>query len=64
MFLSKFLKLYIYLSNDKLQFVLCGFDVRGSLTTINPQTGEETTRPIKPEESIWHQYEKIFTKYL
>tara|TARA_R110002012_G_scaffold302408_1_gene503292 strand:- start:747 stop:1931 length:1185 start_codon:yes stop_codon:yes gene_type:complete len=47
--------------NDKLQFVLCGFDVRGSLTTINPQTGEETTRPIKPEESIWHQYEKIFT---
>jgi glycosyltransferase involved in cell wall biosynthesis len=46
---------------DKLQFVLCGFDTRGSITEINPQTREERTRKIKPKESVWYEYEKIFT---
>lgn len=46
---------------DNCQFVLCGFDLRGNMTEINKQTGEKRVRPIKPEESVWHLYEKIFT---
>jgi glycosyltransferase involved in cell wall biosynthesis len=46
---------------DKVQFVLCGFDLRGNITMIDPQTGQQTQRPIKPHESVWYQYEKIFT---
>lgn len=40
---------------------LCGFDVRGSVTEINKQTGEQKQRPIKPEETVWARYEEIFT---
>ncbi len=47
---------------DKVQFVLCGFDLRGSITEVNKQTGEKRTRPIKPEETVWYKYEQIFTK--
>ena len=47
--------------NDKLQYVLCGFDTRGTVTEINKQTGEQKQRPIRPEETVWVQYEKIFT---
>lgn len=47
---------------DKLQYVLCGFDTRGTVTEINSQTGEHTKRDIKPEETVWAQYEKIFTQ--
>jgi glycosyltransferase involved in cell wall biosynthesis len=46
---------------DKLQFYVCGFDTRGHVTEINQQTGEKTQRPIKPEETVWLKYEKIFT---
>ena len=46
---------------DKLQYVLCGFDTRGVMTEINPQTGQQTQRPIKPHETVWAEYEKIFT---
>jgi glycosyltransferase involved in cell wall biosynthesis len=47
--------------NDKLQYVLCGFDTRGTVTEINKATGEQKQRPIRPEETVWVQYEKIFT---
>jgi glycosyltransferase involved in cell wall biosynthesis len=47
---------------DKFQFVLCGFDTRGSVTEINPQTRQETKRDIRPEETVWSQYEKVFTQ--
>jgi len=47
---------------DELQFVICGFDTRGSVTEINQQTGEHTKRDIKPHETVWAQYEKIFTQ--
>jgi len=40
---------------------LCGFDTRGSVTEINPNTGEQKQRPIKPEETVWMRYEEIFT---
>jgi len=46
---------------DKMQFVVCGFDTRGTMTEINPQTGEQKQRPIKPHETVWYEYEKIFT---
>jgi hypothetical protein len=46
---------------DKMQFVVCGFDTRGTMTEINPQTGEQRQRPIKPHETVWYEYEKIFT---
>ncbi len=47
---------------DKFQFYLCGFDIRGTVTEINQQTGEQKQRPIKPEETVWARYEEIFTK--
>lgn len=49
---------------DKLQFVLCGFDTRGTVTEINQQTGEHKKRNILPHETVWAKYEKIFTQNL
>ena len=47
--------------NDKIQYVICGFDTRGTVTEINPQTGEEKQRDIKPDETVWVRYEEFFT---
>jgi glycosyltransferase involved in cell wall biosynthesis len=47
---------------DKVQYVLCGFDTRGTVTEINSQTGEHTKRNILPAETVWAAYEKIFTQ--
>jgi len=47
---------------DKVQFVLCGYDLRGTMTIIDEQTGQQTQRPIKPTESVWYHYERIFTE--
>lgn len=46
------------------QFVLCGFDTRGNITEIDRNTGQQKTRKIKPEESIWSRYENMFTSDL
>jgi glycosyltransferase involved in cell wall biosynthesis len=46
---------------NNLQFVLCGFDTRGSVTEINQQTKEQKQRPIRPEETVWNKYENIVT---
>jgi glycosyltransferase involved in cell wall biosynthesis len=46
---------------DKLQYYVCGFDIRGTVTEINQQTGQKTQRSIKPEETVWVKYEQIFT---
>lgn len=46
---------------DKVQFVLCGFDLRGTHTMIDQVTKQQTQRAIKPMESVWYRYEKIFT---
>lgn len=43
------------------QMYLCGFDIRGNVTEINRETGEEKKRPIKPDETVWKKYEEIFT---
>jgi glycosyltransferase involved in cell wall biosynthesis len=47
---------------DELQFVLCGFDTRGSVTEINSANGEHKKRDILPHETVWARYEEIFTQ--
>lgn len=47
---------------DKVQFVLCGFDLRGTIRSINKDTGEVKERPIQPKESVWYRYEKQLTE--
>jgi glycosyltransferase involved in cell wall biosynthesis len=47
---------------DKAQFVICGFDTRGTMTEINGQTGEQKKRNILPHETVWAAYEKVFTQ--
>ena len=46
---------------NKVQFVLCGFDTRGTITEVDRITGKSRQRPIKPEETVWKKYEEIFT---
>jgi len=46
---------------DKFTMSLCGFDIRGTVTEINQQTGEQKQRDILPEETVWARYEDIFT---
>jgi glycosyltransferase involved in cell wall biosynthesis len=46
---------------DKTQFVLCGFDLRGTVTEIDRATGQQRQRPIMPHETVWSKYESIFT---
>lgn len=49
-----------YSFKDKSQFVLCGFDLRGTVTEVAPN-GEKRQRPIQPSETVWYTYEKFFT---
>lgn len=46
---------------DKVQFVLCGFDTRGKVNYRDKKTGKPMQRDMKPTETVWYQYEKIFT---
>lgn len=45
---------------DKVCFVLCGFDTRGHVKTLQ-KNGEIIQRPIQPKETVWYEYEKILT---
>jgi len=45
---------------DKVQFVLCGFDTRGTVTIVD-QEGKQEQRPIQPTETVWYKYEGFFT---
>ena len=45
---------------DKVQFVLCGYDLRGTMTERRPD-GTIHTRPIRPEESVWFTFERNVT---
>jgi glycosyltransferase involved in cell wall biosynthesis len=51
----------IHQHQNNAQFYLCGFDIRGTVTEINKQTGEQKQRPIRPEETVWKKYEEVFT---
>lgn len=46
---------------DNYQFTLCGFDLRGSVYEIDKETGEQKQRDMRPDETVWYKYEKIFT---
>lgn len=46
---------------NKVQFVLCGFDTRGSIYQYDKVAKKSVERPIKPEETVWFKYEKLFT---
>lgn len=45
---------------DKYQIVMCGYDIRGSITEIRPD-GSTNIRQIQPQESVWNRFEEIFT---
>ena len=45
---------------DNLQYVVCGFDIRGKVTHIDEKTKQQKERDIKPHETVWVQYEKLF----
>lgn len=46
---------------DKIQFVLCGFDLRGTMTNIDKNGNITGQRQILPQESVWYRYEQIVT---
>jgi glycosyltransferase involved in cell wall biosynthesis len=46
---------------EKIQIVLCGYDLRGTVNLINPDGTMAGQRPIKPTESVWYSYEKTCT---
>lgn len=45
---------------DRFQFVMCGFDIRGSITEIDPENNKRV-RTIRKDETIWLDFERIFT---
>jgi len=46
---------------DKIQFVICGFDLNGVRFFNNEKTGKVDSVQMKPEETVWVKYEKVFT---
>jgi glycosyltransferase involved in cell wall biosynthesis len=46
----------------KIQYVLCGFDIKGTMTIYDQKTGQATRKPIQPHESVWARYEEILTR--
>lgn len=45
---------------NKVQFVLCGYDLNGTITELY-KNGETKRRQMLPEETAWFTYEKILT---
>lgn len=46
---------------EQVQFVLCGYDLRGTMKEVDVQTGRVKERPILPKESVWYRYEQTMT---
>ena len=44
----------------KYQIIMCGYDVRGTVTSIH-EDGSQHTRKIEPFETIWNRFEEILT---
>ena len=47
---------------DKIQLVLCGYDLRGTITMVDKDGKPTGQRDIEPEESVWYRYEQNLTK--
>lgn len=46
---------------NKIEIVLCGYDLRGSSRVIDHSTGKITQRPLMPTETVWYRYEVMLT---
>lgn len=46
---------------DKIQIVLCGYDLRGTINMVDKDGNFTGSRPIKPTESVWFTYERNVT---
>jgi glycosyltransferase involved in cell wall biosynthesis len=46
---------------EQVQFVLCGYDLRGIMKEVDTKTGHVKERPILPKESVWYRYEQTIT---
>lgn len=46
---------------DKVQFVLCGYDLRGNMNIVDKDGNIVGSRPIQPTESVWFKYEMNVT---
>ena len=46
---------------DKIQIVLCGYDLRGTINMIDKDGKMVGNRPIQPTESVWFTYERNVT---
>jgi glycosyltransferase involved in cell wall biosynthesis len=46
---------------DKMQVVLCGYDLRGTVNIVDKSGKIVNQRPISPTESVWYSYEKTCT---
>jgi glycosyltransferase involved in cell wall biosynthesis len=46
---------------EKMQVVLCGFDLRGTITMVDKDGKPVSQRPITPTESVWYKYEQTCT---
>lgn len=55
-------KLYYSDVRDKIQLVLCGYDLRGTITMVNKDGKTTGQRNIEPKESVWYRYEQNLTK--
>ena len=55
-------KLYHAGLSEKIQFVLCGYDLRGTITMVDKEGKQTGQRPIEPKESVWYRYEQNVTK--
>jgi glycosyltransferase involved in cell wall biosynthesis len=59
--LSNGISSVLHSNTNDVQFVLCGFDLRGTITEFNPETKQTSKRDVRPEETVWFKYEKMFT---
>ena len=46
---------------DKMQIVLCGYDLRGNINVVDKDGNFIEQRKIKPTESVWYTYERNVT---
>lgn len=46
---------------DKIQIVLCGYDLRGTINMVDRNGNVTGSRPIEPMESVWYKYERNVT---
>jgi glycosyltransferase involved in cell wall biosynthesis len=48
-------------NKNDIQFVLCGFDTRGTVRTFNKETNQWMERQMQPLETTWFMYEVFIT---